>query len=83
MQIKIEIRARDSFWRHAFDVEWEAQFPDRKLIGAGENYYLADSDWLDDLQRVAAQVFCKIVRAPENPQRRRWFSSLLPSRGRC
>jgi hypothetical protein len=82
MQVKVEIKARDSFWRHAFDVEWEAQFPDRKLISLGEDYYLVESDWLCDLKQVAGQVFCKVVRAPDNPQRRRWFSSLLASRNR-
>ena len=76
-RIGIEIKGKDEFWGRAFHVEWQDQFPDRNLIGDGEGCYLAEPDWLDDLDRVGAQVFCRVVRAPESPERRRWFTSVL------
>lgn len=80
-QVRIEIKARDGFWGRAFHVEWEHQYPDRKLTACGEGLFLVDSMWLDSLEQVAGQTFCRIVRAPDNPRRRRWMSGLIPSRG--
>jgi hypothetical protein len=77
-QIRIEIKGKDEFWGRAFHVEWEDQFPDRALTMNDAGQAIAQSEWFDDLERVAAQTFCRIVRAPENPQRRRWMNSLIP-----
>ncbi len=77
-QIRIEIKGKDEFWGRAFHVEWEHQFPGRALTVNDAGQALAQSEWFDDLERVAAQTFCRIVRAPENPQRRRWMNSLIP-----
>ena len=80
-RIKIEIMGKDDFWGRAFHVEWEYQFPDRKLASDGAARFLAQSEWLDDLERVGKQTFCTILRAPENPRRREWISLLVPRRG--
>ena len=77
---RIHIKGRDTFWSQAFHVEWQDQFADRKLIEDGAGYYLADGAWLADLERVGRQTFCEIRRAPDNPQRRDWLSSILPRR---
>ena len=80
--IRIEIRGRDEFWSRAFHVEWEHQFPERKLVREGRDSFLADADWAGDLEQVAAQTVCRLLRAPENPRRRRWLTSILTRRGR-
>ena len=80
-RIKIEIKGKDEFWGRAFHVEWEDQFPYRKLTADGAGRFLARSEWLDDLARVGNQTFCTVVRAPENPRRRDWMSSILAGRG--
>jgi hypothetical protein len=80
-QIKIEIKGKDDFWGRAFHVEWEDQFPDRKLTRDGAGRFLVRSEWLVDLERVANQTFCRVMRAPENPRRREWMSSILAGRG--
>ncbi len=79
-QITVEIKGKDDFWARAFHVEWEYQFPDRKLASAGAGRFVAEGEWLDDLERVGNQTFCNILRSPENPRRREWMSSLLPRR---
>ena len=78
--IRIEIKARSGLWGRAFHVEWEYQFPDRELVAAGPDCFLIDPGWLTDVERVAAQCFCEAMRAPENPQRRRWMTSLMRRR---
>jgi len=78
--IKIEIIGKDSFWERAFHVEWESQFSNRKLTDDGENRFLADPDWLADLERVGSETFCTIRVAPQNPRRRAWIGSLIPKR---
>ena len=80
-RIKIEIAGKDDFWGRAFHVEWEHQFPERNLIPDGAGHYRAEPEWLDDLERVAAQTFCRVRRAPDNPQRREWLGSIFPRRG--
>ena len=79
-RITIEIKSKDEFWGRAFHVEWQDQFPDRNLIDDGEGRFLAEPEWLDDLERVAPAVLCRVVRAPDNPERRRWFTSVLKGR---
>ncbi|MEK6408391.1 MAG: hypothetical protein AABN34_15800 [Acidobacteriota bacterium] len=80
-QIKVEIKGKDEFWGRAFHVEWEYQFPDRKLTSDSAGNFLAQSEWLDDLEQVATQTFCKVVPAPENPLRRQWMNSLIARLG--
>ena len=77
-EVRIEIRGKDEFWARAFHVEWEDQFPRRKLAPQESGHFLADSDWIEDLERVGRQCFCRIFRAPDNPERRRWFGLLVP-----
>lgn len=79
-QIRIEIKGKDEFWARAFHVEWEDQFSERKLIEDGIGHFLADSEWLADLERVGRQTFCRVTRAPDNPRRRQWLNSLFPTR---
>lgn len=81
-QVRIEIKGKDEFWVRAFHVEWNHQFPDRQLAPDIESYFLAAAEWLADLERVAAETFCTITRAPDSPQRRRWLSSIIPRRDR-
>ena len=81
-QVRIEIKGRDEFWGRAFHVEWQHQFPTRELIRAGKETFLVELDWMSDLERVADETFCKITRAPENPRRREWLSSIIARRDR-
>ena len=81
-QIKVEIAAKDAFWRRAFDVEWEHQFPDRKLEASDAGQLIADAEWLKDLERVAAETFCRATSAPENRRRREWLGSIVGRRGK-
>jgi len=77
-EVAIEIRGKDDFWARAFHVEWEDQFPDRKLVPQQSGCFLAAVDWMQDLERVGRQCFCQIVRAPDNIERRRLFGLLVP-----
>lgn len=79
-KIRIEIKGKDEFWERAFHVEWLDQFPGRVLLAEGEGFYSVEPEWLADLDRVGAQVFCRVVRAPDRPERRRWFASVLKVR---
>jgi hypothetical protein len=78
--VRIEIRGKDEFWGRAFHVEWDDQFPGRKLTSSGK-HFIAEREWLDDLERVGSQTFCKVVLAPENVPRRRWMISLIGRNG--
>jgi hypothetical protein len=77
-EVRIEIRGKDDFWARAFHVEWEDQFPHRKLVPQESGNFVADIDWIGDLERVGEQCFCRIIRAPDNPERRRLFGLLVP-----
>ena len=79
-RIRIDIVGKDLFWERAFHVEWESQFPDRKLASDEAGRFLADREWLDDIERVGGETFCTILLAPENPRRREWLGSLIPRR---
>ncbi|HYP27107.1 MAG TPA: hypothetical protein VE262_10355 [Blastocatellia bacterium] len=79
---RVEVKARDKFWSRAFRTEWEHQFPDRSLTPDGEGRFLIDAEWLPDLEAVASQTCCRVVRAPANPNRRQWISGLVSKRGR-
>ena len=80
-QSRIEITGKDEFWSRAFHVEWRHQFSDRKLVGVGAGLYLAEAEWMGDIEQVAAQTYCRVTRAPENPRRREWINSIIGGRG--
>lgn len=84
--VRIELTARNDFWRNAFFVEWSHQYPDRQLVqpagrvaGATDNHFLAASEWLPDLVRVAGQCFSTVTQAPTDPGRRQIFRNLFTS----
>lgn len=72
-RIRIEIVGRNEFWQNAVFVEWEYQYPQRKLVSESPGYYLIAEVWLDDLRRVAEQCFSSVLLAPEDPGRRQLF----------
>jgi hypothetical protein len=76
-KIRLEIRSKDGFWNEAFHVEWGYQFPERELIDDSTGYYLAEPEWLPDIESVAGQTLCVVIRAPDDPGRRRWMQSLI------
>lgn len=76
-RIRVEIRSRNQFWQNAVQVEWDHQFPNRKLESESAGFYLIEKDWLEDLQRVAAQCFSEVLLAPRDPGRRQLFRKLL------
>ena len=78
--VRVEIKGKDSFWERAFRIEWEDQFPERKLDTDGAGYFLIEPEWIADLEQVAAKTLCRIVQAPDNPDRRRWIGSLMGKR---
>ena len=78
-QIRIGIIGRDDFWRNAVVVEWEHQYPERKLVAEASACYLIQLDWLDDLKRIAQECFSNIVVAPADPSRRLWLRYFVPS----
>jgi len=77
-RIKVEINARDEFWGKALIVEWEDQYPERKLGAESVGHYSIDAAWLDDLKRVARDCFSEVVVAPANPSRRALFRRFIP-----
>ena len=77
--IRIEIIGRDTFWRDAVLVEWAHQFPNRELVAQTSVYYLIESEWLKDLERVADGCFSRVVVAPEDVGRRLWLRQFIPS----
>lgn len=76
-KIRVEIQGRNRFWQNAVMVEWNHQFPDRMLEPESPGFYLIAEDWLEDLQRVAAQCFSRALIAPADPGRRRMFRMLF------
>jgi hypothetical protein len=80
-RIRIEINARDEFWAKAVIVEWEDQYPERRLNSeANGRYLLIDADWLIDLKRIAGDCFSEVVVAPADPSRRALLRRLVPGR---
>lgn len=77
-RIRVEVEARNEYWRKAISVEWEHQFPARALEIDADGYYLIDPGWLPDFQAVAKQCLSKAVPAPADPGRRLWFRRLIP-----
>ena len=78
-QIRIEIIGRDAFWRDAVLVEWDHQYPERELVAQSSICYLIETEWLNDLKRVADGCFSKIVVAPEDLSRRLWLRRFIPT----
>lgn len=76
-RIRVEIKGRNEFWQNAVLVEWEYQFPQRRLEPEVPGFYLIEESWLEDLQRVAAQCFSRALSAPRDPGRRQLFRKLL------
>ena len=76
-RIKVEIKSRNEFWRNAVQVEWDYQFPDRRLAPDGQGCYLIPAEWLADLQRVAAQCLSQALVAPADTGRRQLFRKLF------
>ncbi len=77
-KIRVEIEGRAPFWRNAVMVEWDYQFPERRLEPEAPGFYRIEDRWLEDLERVAAQCFSRVLLAPVDPGRRRIFRMLLP-----
>ena len=77
-QVRVEIVGRNQFWRQAVLVEWEYQFPARKLVAEAGGFYRIESAWLEDLRRVASQCFSQVLLPPEDPARRQLFRRLVP-----
>ena len=76
-KVRVEITGRNDFWLNAIFVEWDYQFPERKLEHQQERYYLIETDWLSDLQRVTQQCFGRAIIAPQDPGRRQLLRRLL------
>ncbi len=76
--MRIEIKSRDNFWRDALIVEWEHQYPERKLIKEERGSFVIENEWIDDFKRVAGDCFSTVVVAPLNPSRRSLFRQFLP-----
>ena len=76
-RIRVEIVGRNEFWRNAVTVEWDYQFPARKLQADSGGRYWIDAEWLADLERVAAQCFSRVLLAPLDPGRRQMFRRLF------
>ena len=76
-RIRVEIKGRNEFWQNAVLVEWEYQFPQRRLEPELPGFYLIEESWLEDLQGVAAQCFSRALLAPSDPGRRQLFRRLL------
>jgi hypothetical protein len=76
-RIRVEITGRDEFWRGAVLVEWEDQYPERKLVAEPGGAFLIDADWLADLSRVASECFSEVVVAAKNGSRRMWLRRLI------
>jgi NADPH-dependent glutamate synthase beta subunit-like oxidoreductase len=77
-EIRIEVISRNEFWRNAFNVEWNHQFPDRVLTEDNDGFLRVRREWFDDLEQVAKQCFSTIRHPPDRPDRRRLFRSLFP-----
>lgn len=78
-QIKIEIIGRDAFWCKAVLVEWDHQYPERRLVAESSGCYLIETEWFEDLKRVADGCFSRIVEAPEDLSRRIWLRRFIPT----
>ncbi|MEP7269859.1 MAG: hypothetical protein ABI882_00050 [Acidobacteriota bacterium] len=76
-EIRIEINSRDAFWRNAFKVEWDFQYPQRKLSEETPGFFCIPESWLPDVERVGKQCFSNVKLAPSDPGRRNIFRLIL------
>ena len=81
-RLRVEIKARDEFWRKAILVEWEYRHPDWKLSSDAGGLYLIDCEWLEYLKAVATDCNSTVVIGPRDPGRRSLFRKLIPSSDR-
>ncbi len=79
MRIRVAIIGRNAFWSNAVVVEWEHQYPERKLVAEASAFYLIEQEWLDDLTLIAKECFSKIAVAPADPSRRSWLCRFIPT----
>jgi len=79
-RVRVEIQARDEFWRKAVLIEWDYRYPDRKLSNETDGWYLIDSEWIEALKEVAIVCNSTIVVGPRDPGRRSLFQKFMPSR---
>lgn len=77
IRIRVEIKSRNDFWHNAVKVEWDYQYPERRLELEQPGFFLIEEQWLKDLQRVAAQCFSQVLLAPRDPGRRQLFRRLF------
>ena len=77
-RLRVEIKARDEFWRKAVLIEWESRHPDWKLTSDASSFYLIDSEWFEALKDVATDCNSTIVIGPSDPGRRSMFRKLIP-----
>lgn len=78
-KLRIEINGKDEFWGKAVLVEWEDQYPERRLNAEpNSRYLLIEADWLNDLKRIAGCCFSEVLVGPANPGRRSWLSHFIP-----
>jgi len=78
-RVRVEIKARDEFWRKAVLIEWEYRHPDWKLTYDAAGFYLIDCEWLEYLKAVATDCNSTIVIGPRDPGKRSMFQKLIPS----
>ena len=76
-RVRVEIKARDEFWRKAVLIEWEYRHPDWKLTG-DDGWYLIDTEWFESLKDVATDCNSTIVIGPRDPGRRSLLTFLAP-----
>jgi len=77
-RLRVEIKARDEFWRKAVLIEWEYRHPDWKLTSDGGDCYLIDREWFESLKDVATDCNSTIVIGPRDPGRRSLLVKLIP-----
>ena len=76
-KVRVEITGRNDYWLNAIFVEWDYQFPERKLERQEDRHYVIEASWLADLQSVAQQCFGRARLAPDEPGRRQLFRRLF------
>ena len=79
-RVRVEIQARDEFWRKAVLIEWDYRYPDRTLSNETDSWYLIDSEWIEALKEVATECNSTIIIGPGDPGRRSMFKKLIPFR---
>ena len=61
-RLRVEINGHDEFWGKAVLVEWEHQYPERRLNAEPNGrYLLIEADWLNDLKRIAGDCFSEVL----------------------